>query len=66
METVAYDDEALRRAAGSMIASYGRYAAQVAMKRARNLGDDSAEARQTWRRIIATIAEMEAPNRQLW
>ena len=63
MASVAYDEQALRRAAGSMIASYGPYATQVAMKRALSMGDDSADARQTWRRIIATIAEMEAPGR---
>ena len=54
----AYDAQDIRRAAYSMIANHGDYAAHVAMKRARSLmDDDSKEARQTWERIIAAIGD---------
>jgi hypothetical protein len=54
-----YDQLEIQRAAYSMIDNHGRAAAQVAMKRARNLGDDSLDARKTWERIVSTICKMQ-------
>ena len=49
----------IRRAAYSMIDNHGRQAAQVAMNRARNLGDDARDAKLLWECIVATISEMQ-------
>ena len=57
--TPAYDSQDIRRAAYSMIANHGAYAAHVAMKRARGLvDDDSREARLTWERIASAIGDI--------
>ncbi len=49
----------IRRAAYSMIDNHGRQAAQVAMNRARNLGEDARDAKILWERIVTTISEMQ-------
>jgi len=58
-KTRTYDQVEIQRAAYSMIDNHGRSAAEIALKRARNLGDDASDARQTWERIVSTICKMQ-------
>jgi hypothetical protein len=56
----SYDMEDIRRAAYSMIENHGASAADVAVKRARNLlGDDTKEGRMTWECIFQAITEIQ-------
>ena len=57
--TTACDVQDIRRAALSMIDNHGRCAAEIASRRAQNLGGDSADSRRTWERIVAMIGEIE-------
>ena len=59
MNAFGYDQQDLRRAARSLIASHGPYAVHVAMKRARSMDDDAKEASATWARIASTIGELQ-------
>lgn len=52
------DAQDIRRAASSMLANHGTNAAEIALKRARNL-DVASEARGVWERIFATVTEMQ-------
>lgn len=54
-----HDQLDIQRAAYSMIDNHGRNAAEIALKRARNLGDDSLDARQTWECIVSVICKMQ-------
>ncbi|MDB5394825.1 MAG: hypothetical protein JWM91_2331 [Rhodospirillales bacterium] len=54
-----FDHLAIERAAYSMIDNHGRFAAEIAMKRARNLGDEALDARRTWERIVSIICQMQ-------
>jgi len=52
------DAQDIRRAAFSMLANHGNNAAEIALKRARNL-DVTCEARGVWERISATLTEIQ-------
>jgi uncharacterized membrane protein len=52
------DAQDIRRAAYSMLANHGSNAAEVALKRARNL-DIASEARGVWERVSAMVNEMQ-------
>jgi uncharacterized membrane protein len=52
------DAQDIRRAAYSMLANHGSNAAEIALRRARNL-DAACEARGVWERIFATVSEMQ-------
>ncbi len=58
-KATAEELQEIERAAYSMIDNHGRHAAEVASRRARNLGDDSIDARVTWERILVTICKMQ-------
>ena len=60
MAKKAYGPDAhdIRRAAYSMLANHGSSAAEVALKRARNL-DVACDARGVWERISATLTDMQ-------
>ena len=58
-QTTIYDKQDIQRAAYSMISNHGRHAAEIAMRRAANLGDSSFEARRTWERIVSAIDEIQ-------
>jgi len=51
----------IRRAAYSMLANHGGNAAEIALKRARNL-DVASEARMVWERIFTALGEMQPRN----
>jgi len=52
------DIQDIRRAAYSMLANHGGNAAEIALKRARNL-DVASESRGIWEQISATVSEMQ-------
>jgi hypothetical protein len=56
------DAQEIRRAADSMLANHGSAAAEIAMRRARNLAPAS-EARLIWEHISATLSGMQANGR---
>jgi hypothetical protein len=57
-----FDRHAIQRAAQSMIANHGARALDVALRRAANLaGSDSAEARDTWERVVTAIDRLNNP-----
>ncbi len=58
--TMACDVQDIRRAALSMIDNHGKSAAEIAWRRAQNLGSDSADSRRTWERIVSMIGEIES------
>jgi hypothetical protein len=49
----------IQRAAKHLIEVYGRNAAHVAEKRARNIDSDNAAAAQTWRRIAGEVRAIQ-------
>ncbi len=53
-----YDQLEIQRAAYSMIDNHGSYAAQIAMKRAHNLGNDPLDGRRTWECIVSAICKL--------
>jgi uncharacterized membrane protein len=57
-KTYGPDAQEIRRAAYSMLANHGGNAAEIALKRARNL-DVASEARRVWERIFAMVNEMQ-------
>ncbi len=52
------DAQDIHRAAYSMLANHGSSAAEIALKRARNLAVAS-EARSVWERIFASLTDMQ-------
>lgn len=52
----------IRRAAYSMLENHGRRAAEIAVKRARNL-DGASEGRLVWERIATMLADMQGQPR---
>jgi uncharacterized membrane protein len=54
------DAQDIRRAAYSMLANHGSNAAEIALRRARNL-DVASESRGVWERVFATLTEMQHP-----
>jgi hypothetical protein len=51
------DAQDIRRAADSMLANHGSAAAEIALKRARNL-EAASEARCVWESIFATLKDL--------
>lgn len=59
------DMQDILRAAYSMIANHGERAAEVAMSRARNLGEDANEARLVWERISGVLQNLQTGQQRL-
>jgi len=57
-KTYGPDAQDIRRAAYSMLANHGGSAAEIALKRARNL-DVASEARMVWERVFMTLSELQ-------
>ncbi len=61
-KTVGPDTLEIRRAAYSMLENHGRQAAEVAVRRARNL-DGASEGRLVWERIATMLTDMQGQSR---
>lgn len=59
-KTLGPDRQDILRAAYSMIANHGEQAANIALNRAHNLGEDALEARDAWERISRTIQRIQS------
>ena len=54
------DVQDIRRAAHSMLANHGSNAAEIALKRARNL-DVASEGRWVWESVFAMLSDLPRP-----
>jgi hypothetical protein len=48
-----------------MVANHGEQAADIALRRARNLGENAAEARDVWERVFRNLQQVQSKSARI-